>query len=120
MDVKRYVLMIFIGFVFIEFVNNNKNFKRKLEHIYFKNNILEIDTYTFIHCLTTMLISLYYPYHLDYKAMLLIIVGWDLFENYMLPSLSSHFEYCRESPQNIFTDWLVSIPSIIIAYNRKN
>lgn len=116
-----YLLLLVLLIISIAFIIFTEHFAKKtFEYIFFKNKYFEVDTYTFIHFSVTLLIAYFYPFYLDGFIMTFFVVSWDMIENYVLPAISKHFAFCKETPQNILTDWIVSIPAILYAQFYRN
>lgn len=116
-----FTLIIIYLIIAISFITFTEHFaKDTFEYIFFKNDYIEIDTYTFIHFAVALIIAFFYPFYLDGFIMTFFVVGWDILENYILPAISDHFAFCKETPQNIFTDWIVAIPAILYAQFYRN
>ncbi len=115
------MLLIILVVISIAFITFTEHFaKNTFEYVFFKNQYFEVDTYTFIHFTGTLAIAIYYPFYLDGFIMTFFVVGWDILENFILPTVSDHFAFCKETPQNIITDWIVAIPAILYAqFYRK-
>ena len=113
-------IIVFLA-ISIGFITFTEHFaKDAFEYIFFKNEYFEVDTYTFIHFSVTLIIAIFYPFYLDGFIMTFFVVGWDIVENYILPNISYHFAFCKETPQNILTDWIVAIPAILYAQLYRN
>lgn len=112
------IIYLIIAVSFITFTEHYA--KSEFEYIFFKNDYIEIDTYTFIHFAVALIVAIFFPFYLDGFIMTFFVVGWDIIENYMLPAISDHFAFCKETPQNIITDWIVAVPAILYAQFYRN
>ena len=81
---------------------------------------MEIDSWFFIHVLNTNLLVLFYPSPLSSAHFITIVTGWEIIENFVVPSLHSSLEYFRENNCNIIGDLIAAIPAfLILQYQNK-
>ena len=57
---------------------------------------LEIDSWFFIHVLNTNLLVYFYPYPLSSVHFITIVTGWEVLENFLVPSLHTSLSYFRK------------------------
>lgn len=86
---------------------------------YISNEYVEFDSWTWVHLISTTSLALYYPYELSIENYLYFVLGWEFTENHFLPLLSSYFNFCKESPENIRGDLLASLPGLVILMINK-
>ena len=72
---------------------------------------LLIDSWFFIHILNTNIVVLLYPYPLSRNHFLIMVVGWEIIENVIIPNLHSSLYFFRESSSNIMGDLIAALPA---------
>ena len=92
---------------------------RKLELILYENAWIAIDFWFFIHILNTNLIVYAYRNSIRTRWYFVCVVGWELIENIIAPSLSKSLNYFRETPQNLMGDLIAAIPAFLIHLHNK-
>ena len=70
-----------------------------------------MDSWFFIHILNTNLVVLLYPYHLSRNHFIIMVVGWEIIENIIIPNLHSSLYFFRESSSNIIGDLIAALPA---------
>lgn len=80
---------------------------------------LEIDSWFFIHVLNTNLLVFFYPYPLSSAHFITIVTGWEVLENFLVPSLHTSLGYFRENNCNIIGDLIAAIPAFFILQSQN-
>ena len=118
---------LFIDFLLLPFTGILSNIllinsNLKLDNILFKNNIILIDYWFFIHVINANLLTFYYPYNICVKKFYIIVFSWEILENIIVPNIFPHLNYFKEDIRDSFGDIIAAIPSSYILYilNNKN
>ena len=92
---------------------NNSHFD--VSYILLENSYLIIDYWFFIHMINTLIIALMYPFSLSLVKFWTLIIGWEIIENIILPTLLPEYkdEFVEEY-KDTFGDLIAPIPATLL------
>ena len=92
-----------------------------LQTTYYDCPYLLIDRWFFVHISANLALAAFYPYTLTVERMLLLVLGWEVLENIIVPIIYSKFglemlsDFSEADPfGNTFGDILAAVPGLIV------
>jgi len=117
-----YCLFPIMGIFLVMFLSNLNTVNVK--YILFYNNYIIIDYWFFIHIINTIIVVLFYPYKLSIYQFWIFVIGWEIIENFIMPTIiipNINYNICnfKEDTKDIIGDLLAPIPASFILYYKN-
>ena len=91
-------------------------FKDSLEHIFYKNNLISIDGWFFIHIFNNLLLVYTYKQTITYSLYMLLVLGWEVLENCIIPNLFPMLDYFKEPTEDTIGDLIAAVPGVCFIF----
>lgn len=92
-----------------------------LQTTYYESTYLLIDRWFFVHISANLALAMFYPYPLTVERMLVLVLGWEILENLIVPIIYSQSgleifsDFSEADPfGNTFGDILAAMPGLFL------
>lgn len=104
------LIVIFSVIIFSHF------FKNELGYVFFENNYLYIDGWFITHIINNILIAKFF--YISIFEHIALVLGWEILENILLPSIFPQLNYFKEIPKDTFCDIISIIPALVLKHYK--
>lgn len=110
LSVMNIIILICLAILKVNILT--KFFKEELEYVYYENNFISIDIWSLIHVINNILIL--NLFNISLEIFIGMVIGWEILENLIIPSIFPSLTYFKETKKNIIGDIITAIPAITL------